>query len=316
MTRRSRDVSPGAASPFATDAVVSGRIAALTDRLAGSVAARVTRDGRMPVEDVDALIAAHALRGPDEVMLLALPGAAARADPPISGYRVGAVGREEPGGDLIIGANLEFPGADLGMTIHAEGMVAIRAFARGTAISVLAIAQARPCAHCRQTLTEFDWASDLRLIDPAAHSVSLAALYPWPFTPADLSEAGSRPGAVAWPELAIDDPSLPADVAARLVRTGRRAHTPYSRCPAAVVLRLTDGRLVAGATLESVAYNPTISPIQVAMAMLRSGGDGYPSIESAYLAARVGGPVDDVQRTRALLHAVAPDVPLITVAWT
>lgn len=278
--------------------------------------ARVTPDARVPAADVSALQSAFGLAGPQAVMVAALPAATALADPPISRYRVGAVGLEAPSGDLLLGGNLEFPGSDLRATVHAEGSLAVRAHARGTSITSLAIDSARPCSYCRQTLVEFPWAHDLRVIDPAGSDRSIDDLVPWPFTPGDLGTAGVVPGAIDWPDLRVTDPRVPDDVARALEAAGRRAHAPYSRCPAAVVLCLGDGRLIAGMTIENVAFDPSVGPLTVALVLLRAGGDGYAAIASAWLATREAGPVDDGPPTRALLAAVAPGATLATTTWS
>jgi cytidine deaminase len=303
-------------SPPAPDLAATERLRALATRVGPAVAERVAADGRIPAADVQALVTGHGLAGPDDVLLLALAEAAARADPPVSGYRVGAVGREVPSGDALLAGNIEFPGTDLGRTLHAEGVIAVRSFARGASLATLALTQARPCAHCRQMLSEFTWAANLRIVDPVGHDVRMEDLYPWPFLPASLGESGAAPGSVAWPDLKIADPTVPDDVAALLTETGARAHAPYSRCPAAVVLQLHDGRLVAGGTIESVAFNPTIGPLAAAIAVLRGGGDVYAGIASAYLAARDDGQVDDAAVARPLLAAIAPDVMLRVVPWS
>ncbi|MDH5243495.1 MAG: hypothetical protein OEX05_06140, partial [Chloroflexota bacterium] len=101
-------------SPPAPDLAATERLRALATRVGPAVAERVAADGRIPAADVQALVTGHGLAGPDDVLLLALGEAAARADPPISGYRVGAVGREVPSGDALLAGNIEFPGTDLG----------------------------------------------------------------------------------------------------------------------------------------------------------------------------------------------------------
>ncbi len=94
----------------------------------------------------------------------------------------------------------------------------------------LAIREARPCAHCRQVLAEMAWADELRIVDPLGHDLALRDLYPWPFVPADLGEAGARPGASAWPRPLLRlDGSSPSDVPAALLRAGARSHAPYTR---------------------------------------------------------------------------------------
>ncbi len=289
----------------------------LPEGLVSAVRDRVTRDARVPARDVADLIVRFGLDSLDPVLCAALPVAASLADPPISDYRVGAVGLETPSGDLLLGGNLEFPGADLGRTLHAEGVVAIRTFLRASALVTLAIHEARPCAYCRQTLVEYAWAPGLRLIDPHGSQRSLAELYPWPFLPADLGEPGIVPAARPFAGLGLaDDPAIPDDVAALLVSIGARAHAPHSGCPSAVVLQLGDGRLVPGATIENVAFNPTVGPLSVALVGLRTGGDGYADVETAWLATPGAGVVDDIGPTKGLLGAIAPGARLVMTTWT
>ena len=207
-------------------------------------------------------------------MLLALDAAKAIARPPISGFFVGAVGLEAETGDLILGGNVEFPGTHLGFTIHGEGFVFTRAFSRGTTIRTIAIGEAHPCAHCRQYISEFAASRELTLIDPLGHRLTMAELYPWPFDPDYLGERGAVAGALdASLDLAAND--WPRPVADRLLDAGRRAHAPYSKCPGAVVLALSDGRMVAGSSVESVAFDPTMGPLQAAMINLIAHGYGY-----------------------------------------
>ena len=98
------------------------------------------------------LIAGHELASVEALALAALPLADELARPPISGFRVPAVGIEAGSGDLVLGGNLEFPGTELGTTVHAEGFVALRARRRGRSLATLVVREARPCAHCRPAL--------------------------------------------------------------------------------------------------------------------------------------------------------------------
>ena len=306
-------------SPFASDEAVATRIRSLTasigPRFTTSLDAAMSGEHTIAREAVERLVADFGLTGPYEFMLLALPAASRLASPPISGFVVGAVGLEAESGDLLLGGNVEFPGVDLAATIHGEGFVYARSFARGTTVAVLAVGEARPCGHCRQTITEFAGWRDLILIDPLGHALTMADLYPWPFGPDDLGEPGIVPGASPWPTLAIRDDLIPPAIADALVAAGRRAHAPYGRCPAAVVLTLADGRIVTGATIENVAFDPTIGPLQAAIVELLAWGDGYAAITSATLATTAAGDVQPTAGVRALLTAIAPHVPLLETTW-
>lgn len=305
-------------NPFRRDPAIEQRIADLTPRCGEAIAE--TLRARLAPQDpaanlgavlerkeVDGLVERFGLHDVEELMLLALPAARDIARPPISGFFVGAVGLEAETGNLVLGGNVEFPGTHLGFTVHGEGFVLARAFSRGTTVSRLAIGEAHPCAHCRQFLSEFAATKDMVLIDPLGHRLTMAELYPWPFDPDYLGETGAVPGRKAWSLSAGDE---------RLRAAGERAHTPYSKCPAAVVLTLSDGSEVSGSAIESVAFNPTMGPLQAALIELIAHGRSYGEIVSARLGTVSGGAVDFAASTRELLARVAPGIELEVVAWT
>lgn len=145
-------------------------------------------------DDVAALVARFGLDDAEELLLHLLPLATTIAQPPISDFHVGATGLASNGA-IVLGGNLEWPDAHLGMTLHGEGFVAIRAFQLGLSLTHVAVSQARPCGHCRQCLAEFATASDLLVIDPLGHRLKLSDLFPWAFTPQDLEMTGADPAA-------------------------------------------------------------------------------------------------------------------------
>lgn len=305
-------------NPFRRDPAIEQRIAELTQRCGEAIAEVLhTRlapqdpagnlGGVLERDEAAALVERFGLRDVEELMLLALPAAREIARPPISGFFVGAVGLEAETGHLVLGGNVEFPGTHLGYTVHGEGFVLARAFSRGTSIARLAIGEAHPCAHCRQFLSEFAATRDMVLIDPLGHRLSMAELYPWPFDPDYLGESGAVPGRKSWSLQAGDDV---------LRMAGERAHTPYSKCPAAVVLTLADGSEVRGSAIESVAFNPTMGPLQAALIELIAHGRSYGEVVSARLGTVSGGSVDFAASTRELLARVAPGIDLEVVAWT
>ena len=316
-------------NPFVADPSVPARLAAISADVQArivttamgaarqhSLALALNMGGVVPGAVVADLIAGHGLSGPGDVMRLLVDPARALARPPISGFFVGTVGLERGTGNLVLGGNVEFPGTHLGLTIHGEGFVATRAFSRGVALDAIAIGEAHPCAHCRQFLSEFADGATLRLIDPLGHDLSLSDLYPWPFDPAYLGQTGAVAGQIGWPGLSFDWP--PATVgpdAAALLAAGRRAHAPYSGCPAAVMLCMADGGLVTGTSVESVAFNPTMQPMMAAAIDAIAHGYGWPDIRAVMLGTVRGGAVDYVATTAELLARLAPGVPLQVLGW-
>jgi cytidine deaminase len=323
---------------FAPDPALAARRAALVTDLGPAFAARLEaaldaagRDAAHPAAVIPAtavarLAADFGLDGPDGVevvMLLAIETARALARPPVSGYHVGAVGLGAASGDLVLGGNLELPGASIWQTVHGEGFVTLVARARGELVRTLALSQARPCAHCRQVLAEMDGAhgapdrpDGLRLIDPHGRVLRLADVYPWPFGPGDLGMDGARPGSRPFPDLRLEGAVVPADIADALVAAGARSHAPYSGTPAAVALRCDDGTLVAGSVLENVAFNPTVGPLQDALVALLASGRDLADLVGAWIAVPRAAAVDHVAATEAGLAAAAPGVALNATYWS
>ncbi len=316
-------------SPEAGQAVVPDAVAAVVPDAVAAVVADAQDALSRTTDPLDAsvirsadaatLVRRHGLRTVRDLALLLLPLAARLADPPISGYRVPAVGIEGGSGDLILGGNLEVPGADLGSTVHAEGFVSLRARRRARVLAVLALTRASPCAHCRQTLVESAGAEALRIIDPDGRDVGLTDLVPQAFGPAALGVAPDDPSVAHWPALAFD-PSFagdapPARVGDALLAAGRAAHAPYSGAPSAVVLRCDDGTLLAAGCVESVAFNPTITALQAALVERAAAGIDRARVREAWLGRVPGGMVDPSAGFDALLSAALPGARGHVVDW-
>ena len=316
-------------NPFTADSARRQRYATLAAEVGPDLAAEVGRraakangeaDGNfgsvLLAADAAELISRFGLVDVHDLMVLSLDAAKQLARPPISGFFVGAIGLERETGHLILGGNVEFPGASLAYTLHGEGFVFARAFSRGSTIAAIALGEAHPCAHCRQFISEFASATDLLLIDPLGHRLGMAQLYPWPFDPDYLGEPGIVAGAVPSPGLRyLGDGPADRAVAARLLEAGRRAHVPYGKCPAAVVLQLADGSLFAGSAIESVSFNPGLVPLQAALVQLLAHGRRYDDIAACWLGSVPGGRVGHERGTAELLAAVAPAARLEIIGW-
>jgi cytidine deaminase len=249
----------------------------------------------------------------EALMLALLPQAQALARPLISRFHVGAIGREQETGALILGANVEFRGAPAADTIHAEQFLFSRAHHRGTSLDLVAVS-ARPCGHCRQFMAEFAGRDRLTILDPSGGRLTLAEMLPWSFTPADLGEAGvtTTPGRA----LSVRDAgTVSAELRAALETAGKRAYAPYSRAPAAVALQLDDGAIVSGAGIENAAYNPGLPPLQAALVNLIAAGRNAAAIRHAVLGSEAGGATDHVASTRDLLGSLAPGARFDALTW-
>jgi cytidine deaminase len=249
----------------------------------------------------------------EALMLALLPHAQALARPVVSGFHVGAVGRDEATGTLFLGANVEFHGAPPADTIHAEQFLFSRAYHRGASLDLIAVS-ARPCGHCRQFMAEFAGRERLAILDPSGDRLTLAEMLPWSFTPADLGEAGIAPT----PGRALrlpDHDQVPADLRAALGEAGGRAYAPYSRAPSAVALLLDDGGIVSGAAIENAAYNPGLPPLQAALINLIAVGGDYAAICHAVIGSARDGATDHAGSARWLLGSIAPHARFDALTW-
>ncbi|MCX7300591.1 MAG: cytidine deaminase [Rhodobacterales bacterium] len=298
-------------NPFHTDPAIPERLARQDGEALREAAIAALIPGRViPAADVDRIVSDHSLAGPEDLMCHLVQAARTWAQPPISDFFVGTVGRDTTG-DLILGCNLEFPGTTLAFTVHGEGFVITRAFQLGRTITTLALGEAHPCAHCRQYISEFAAVRDMVLIDRIGQRLTMAQLYPWPFDPGYLGKAGAVPGALSFPGL-----TPAALIPESLLSAGQGAWTPYSCCPGAVLLTLTDGTEITGAAIESVSFNPTIQPIQSALIALLAHDRTPSEIATATLGTVKGGAVDYTAPTTELLTRIVPQVPLTTIGWS
>lgn len=316
-------------NPFTADASLRQRYAELAATIGpqvrsaaapaltlGKAVCGANMGGVLPASEAARLVAQFALRDVRELMVLLLDSAKHYAKPPISNFLVGAVGLEAETGNLVLGGNVEFPRTHLGLTLHGEGFVFARAFSRGTTISVIAIGEAHPCAHCRQFIAEFAASRDLQLIDPLGHTLTTQQLYPWPFDPDYLGETGAVPSLRSWPDLVLSRDDIEPDTAQALKAAGAKAHAPYSRCPGAVVIKLTDGNMVTGSSVENVAFNPTLQPLQAALIDLLAHGYSYDDIAHVTLGTVLRGAVDYSGTTAHLLDAINEHAGFTVVGWT
>lgn len=314
---------------FQPDTAIGLRCDALIEAIEPTVAVEVAailagrrnpRDGLVvPAAAAAELIERHGLADIRELMLLLVPYARTVARPPISDFFIGAVALERETGDLVLGGNVEFPGANLGEAIHGEQFLSARAFSRGTSIATIALEAAPPCGHCRQFLAEFQNGLDLDILTLKGHRVVLRDLLPWAFSPADLGEAGVTPlasGAIRQDLAVVSwDTGVPHAIQDPLVAAGKRAYVPYGRAPSAVALVATDGGIVTGAALENAAFNPSLGPLQVALVNWIAAGRSYDEIELAVLGGVEAGAVDYSRDLPNLLATVAPKAGFQRVSW-
>jgi cytidine deaminase len=190
-----------------------------------------------------------------------LPLAASFSVAPVSGFHVGAIAVGASGA-LYLGANLEFVGAPLSATLHAEQSAVLNAWMHGeSSISSLAITEA-PCGFCRQFLRELSEANELAIFVGSTRT-DLGQLLPMPF--GELRKLGH--GLLDSPSTATLQSIEPSndETAQFAIDTAQRSYAPYTNARESFVIDCANGQHFAGRTAESIAFNPSVPAVLSAL---------------------------------------------------
>ena len=249
----------------------------------------------------------------DQLMLNLLPLAQSYSHAPISNFYVGAVARGA-GGSLYTGANIEIPGQCLGFAVHAEQSALSNAYMHTEeSVSALAVGGA-PCGHCRQFIEEISPDGEILILTPHNPSRKLSSILPEPFSPAALGmKHGALPITEAKLALAQDSSDPPALAA---LDAAKKSYAPYSKSLSGVALRSVRGRICRGSYIENVAFNPSLSPLQVALAALIAGGETYTAIQAVTLVEVQGAKISQQSVTETVLAAIAPGITPVVFSAT
>ena len=220
-------------------------------------------------------------------MLELLAQAQSYARPALTNFRVGAVVRGTSGA-IYLGANLEFAGASLSQTVHAEQAALANAFMHEEAgIEAIAVS-APPCGHCRQFLYEFAEGRDIEILLAELPAIGLSSLLPSPFGPADLN---ITQGPLSRTRIATENVESVAQ-AARYAAAN--AYAPYTHSPSGVAIRSRRGNVYRGSYIENAAFNPSLPPLQVALVAMALANEDFGDIAEA------------LNATKSLLAVIAP----------
>jgi len=262
--------------------------------------------GQIPVASAFAL-SQHENFGPEKLLLALLPLAQSYSQAPISNFHVGVIVRGASGA-LYTGANIEIPGQCLGFSVHAEQAALANAYMHSESAVIAVGVGGAPCGHCRQFIEEMSPDGDILIVTPQNGTRKLSSILPEPFSPKDL---GMTKGAFPVPEanlsLVKDSPDALAHAA---LDAARKAYAPYSKSPSGVAIRGASGRIYRGSYIENVAFNPSLSPLQVALAGLIAAGEPYSAIQAVTLVEVDGAKISQKAATEAVLGAVAPKVKM------
>ncbi len=234
----------------------------------------------------------------DALALALLPLAAACAVAPLSNFNVGAVARGVSG-NWYFGANMEFIGATMQQTVHAEQSAIAHAWLKGETALVAITVNYSPCGHCRQFMNELNSGTQLRICLPARAPATLGDYLPDAFGPRDL----------AIDTLLLDpiDHGYPLTGDAleqQAIAAASHSHAPYSQAHSGVALQTASGQIFAGRYAENAAFNPSLPPLQGALILRNMYGAGEEAIVRAMLAESASGKLSQRAATEATLKAL------------
>lgn len=213
-----------------------------------------------------------------ELTFALLPLAAACAVTPLSDFNVGAIAWGESG-HLWFGANMEFSGATMQQTVHAEQSAITHAWMRGeTALNAITV-NYTPCGHCRQFMNELNSSTTLAIHLPKRDPANLADYLPDSFGPRDLDIQTLLLDPVDH-QLTIQGDAL----CQAALQAANRSHAPYTRALSGVALQTEDGRIFSGSYAENAAFNPSLPPLQAALILLNLAGYDVLQVQRAVLA--------------------------------
>ena len=234
----------------------------------------------------------------DALAFALLPLAAACARTPVSHFNVGAIARGVSG-TWYFGGNMEFIGATMQQTVHAEQSAISHAWLRGEKSLASVTVNYTPCGHCRQFMNELNSGLSLRINLPGRDPHTLADYLPDAFGPKDLDNK----------TLLMDEEdhgfAVTGDALAQAaIAAANKSHAPYSQAPAGLALECRDGTLFAGRYAENAAFNPSLPPLQGALNLLSLNGYDYPDIQRAVLAEKAKATLTQWDATAATLKAL------------
>jgi cytidine deaminase len=249
----------------------------------------------------------------DSLQVRLLPLARTYSRPPLSHFQVGAVVLGSSGG-LYLGANIEFPGHALGLAVHAEQAALSNAYMHDErGIAAIAVTAA-PCGHCRQFMNELEPEGKIRVLVGTSPATRLSSLLPAAFGPKDLGlKHGAFPPTQV--ELALSKETSDEITTAALA-AARKSYAPYTKACSGIAIGTNAARIYKGSYIENAAFNPSLSPFQVALVALILAGEDSSRISTVVLVEAEGAVISQRSATEAALSAVAPTARLRIVTAT
>ena len=179
---------------------------------------------------------------------------------PISGFYVGAIAVGKSG-KLYLGSNMEFQGVPLSASLHAEQSAILNAWMHEEREVVTLHVSETPCGHCRQFMRELSNSSAMK-IHCKGQTFLIEDLLPGAFGKNRKKGHGLLDSAVTKLESVQTKPHNRSQLA---IDAAQRSYAPYSQSPEGFVAQCLDGHFFSGRTAESIAFNPSVSGVVVAL---------------------------------------------------
>ena len=179
---------------------------------------------------------------------------------PISDFNVGAIAVGKSG-KLYLGANMEFQGVPLSASLHAEQSAILNAWMHEEREVVTLHVSETPCGHCRQFMRELSNSSALK-IHCKGQTFQIEDLLPGAFGENREIGHGLLDSTTTNLESLKTKPKTQAQLA---INAAQRSYAPYSQSPEGFVAQCLDGHFFSGRTAESIAFNPSVSGVVVAL---------------------------------------------------
>lgn len=179
---------------------------------------------------------------------------------PISGFYVGAIAVGKSG-NLYLGANMEFQGVPLSASLHAEQSAILNAWMHEEREVFALHVSETPCGHCRQFMRELSNPSNLK-IHCKGQTFQIEDLLPVAF--GENRKEGY--GLLDSNGTNLEPDKIKSESQAQLaINAAQRSYTPYSHLPEGFVAQCLDGHSFSGRAAESIAFNPSVSGVVVAL---------------------------------------------------
>ena len=195
---------------------------------------------------------------------------------------------------------MEFAGAPMQQTVHAEQSAVTHAWLRGETRLASITINYTPCGHCRQFMNELTSGTELDIHLPDRDVATLGDYLPHSFGPKDLDITTLLMDKVDH-GYQLDD----ADALTLLALDAcNQSHAPYSKSYSGVALETHSGKQFAGRYAENAAFNPSLPPLQAALILLNMSGEDCLKVRRAVLVENTGALLTQDDATRATLKAI------------